>query len=120
MMNPTNGTRPMRYHQPERPVSCSRRTAAAIDGTRYTRSGIHTSQLAFSAPPMIAATMYTITYERKNHQYSGRPARPVNSAYLLKHVLTASPNDIGTSFAAATVGHGQGGRNDLRPSHTRA
>src|SRR5215510_8354569 len=43
------------------------------------------------------ATNDTMMVKRKNHQNSERRARPLKSAYLLRQILTASWNDIGTS-----------------------
>jgi hypothetical protein len=41
-----------------------------------------------------------------HHQNSGRVARPVNSAYLRKTVLMASPNDRASPRSIGRLHHG--------------
>jgi hypothetical protein len=82
-IQPTTGMRPMRSHQPERPVSCRRLAPTASVGTRrasWRRPWIgpvllygppRIPKMASRAPP----TALTIAVNRKKNQYSERRAR---------------------------------------------
>src|SRR3954452_13056499 len=88
-------------HQPERPVSWSRRAPTASDGNSTARlARLWIRPAPDDEPvPMIASTMLATIPSRKvkstHHQNSERRARPEKTMYLLKHVLTASANDTG-------------------------
>src|SRR5215469_12918884 len=87
-----------RTHQPDELVSCSRRTWAASDGRKITRTIRPTPTNRADLPATMAQTKPTANPSRKlastKYQYSDRGARPRKSAYFLKQVLTACLNPI--------------------------
>src|SRR6476660_3652827 len=99
---PTIGIRPIRIHQPLRLVSCRRRMPTPRVGS--STASWYRSETACPLPllPVAAATttntpIAMIALMRANHQYSGRAARPPNTAYFLitsvYQCMRASPVD---------------------------
>jgi len=80
-----NGTSDRSCHQPLRLVSCSRLAPTAISGRSVT-----SENNAQTLKEISDATALPSTTARKNHQYSVRVARPLNSAYFARHAFTAS------------------------------
>lgn len=79
------GTSARSCHQPLRLVSCNRLAPTAISGRSVTsENNVETLK------EISDATALPSTTARKNHQYSVRVARPLNSAYFVRHAFTAS------------------------------
>jgi hypothetical protein len=66
-------------------VSCSLLVAAAQDGSSVASENSPLNIELIMDAPALANTMNSM-----NHQYSGRDALPVKSAYFSKHTLIAS------------------------------
>ena len=70
-------------------MSCSLREPTASEGNKVARENIQeTGLLTYSS------NTATTKQNNANHQYSGRLARPLKSAYLAKQALIASVKDI--------------------------
>src|SRR3954466_10820648 len=87
-MNP-NGTSDRSCHQPLRFVSCNRLAPTASKG-----SSVTTPNKQYTLTDMSDVMALPSMANKKNHQYSGRPARPSKSAYFAKHVFVASTNGV--------------------------
>src|SRR4051812_5171854 len=103
-MPPIAGTKLMNHQAPDRPVSCSRRQVTAKVGMTTARA--KKKMTTYREYPMpfksdaraTEATMESTTSTRAtattHHQYSDRRARPENSKYLDRTLLTASESDM--------------------------
>lgn len=76
MMPPTIGINASSCHQPDRPVSCRRRVAAAIVGRIMAR--LH--RLPMTSRLAIERAALTRADAKMNHQKSGRASRPLKLA----------------------------------------
>lgn len=96
-MHPIRGISARSSHQPDRPVSCSRRAPTASPGSstasdRRTPTTPVPARIA-SVPriaSIAAATKEAATTASAQYQYSEREARPENVAYFDRQMLIAS------------------------------
>src|SRR5271166_6361399 len=72
-------------HQPLRSVSCRRRAPTASEGSSVASENRPEAERLSALIAKLTRNMNS-----QYHQYSGRFARPLKSAYLLKQVLIAS------------------------------
>lgn len=107
MIQPISGISQISSHQPDRPVSCSRLTPTASEGSRTTSDQIADSGwglwpippiMPAEGPKRMASTRLRTACARRlnsaNHHNSDRGARPVKSANLEKHVRMAVPKSV--------------------------
>jgi hypothetical protein len=84
-IGPTSGISNSSNHQPERSVSCRRRTLTARLGSNTPREYRAPSTGAVPMTPSTTLnTMEAITLNNKNIQYSVRRARPLKVTYFFK------------------------------------
>ncbi|MNH48105.1 hypothetical protein D3C79_1116960 [compost metagenome] len=66
-------------------MSCNLRVAAEMDGSKVAKAKMPPRTSLIDERPRLTRIMNST-----NHQYSERLARPLKSAYLLKHTCTDS------------------------------
>ena len=90
MAQPRSGIKPINCHQPLLSMSCNRREVTAKCGKSVPKD---TSAPGIS--PMRLPAMITKKTNNTHHQNSDLEARPLNSAYFLKHDWIDWPKVIG-------------------------
>ena len=93
--------------QPLRPVSCRRRVATAIDGTRVASDQRHRGGLSWLRPGasvMMVSVIETRLESSVKHQYSERDSHPVILLYFPNKLLMAQKNVISYSSDDIEIG----------------
>jgi len=89
---PAKGTAKSNNHHPEKSMSCSRLTVTATPGSKRVKEA-NTEKMPSGTPKTKRSTivkpMVSKVWNSTQNQNSGRPALPLNAAYLPKQIAIA-------------------------------